>query len=284
MPWLAIPFSDYDTRHNLHKLFKVNGIPHLMFLDADGTVSCDDGIRLIKEYGTEAYPFTVQKINELTEQEERAKREQSLKSLLVTDSRDFVISSDGKKVYIIYVELLIQPCLYLFLHYLIPIYQVPVWDLEGKTVGLYFWSASYEPATEFTSKLVEVYNILKERGESFEIVLLSLGDDEEGFKQGLDGMPWLAVPFKDKCPHKLDRHFELLILPTLVIIGPDGKTLKSNVVEAIKDHGAFAFPFTSEKFEELAAIEKAWEEAQTLESILVSGDLNYVIGRDDVKV
>lgn len=100
MPWLAIPFSDSDTRENLNKLFKVKGIPHLMFLDDGGTFLSADGVRLVKEYGIEAYPFTAEKINDLKEQEERAKREQSLKSLLVTDSRDFVVSSDGKKVYL----------------------------------------------------------------------------------------------------------------------------------------------------------------------------------------
>lgn len=131
---------------------------------------------------------------------------------------------------------------------------------------------------------MEVYNVLKEKGESFEIVSLSLEDDEESFKQGLDSMPWLALPFNDKSREKLIRYFELSTLPTLVIIAPDGKTLKSNAAEAVEEHGAVAFPFTPEKFEELVAIEKAREEAQTLESFLVSGDLDYVIGKDEAKV
>lgn len=32
MPWLAIPFSDSDTRNNLNELFKGRGIPHLVIL------------------------------------------------------------------------------------------------------------------------------------------------------------------------------------------------------------------------------------------------------------
>ena len=97
-------------------------------------------------------------------------------------------------------------------------------------------------------------------------------------------LPWLALPFKDESCEKLARYFEHATLPTLVIIGPDGKTLHSNVAEAIKEHGIASYPFTPEKFAELAEIEKAEEANQTLESILVSGDLDFVLGKDGVKV
>jgi nucleoredoxin len=70
----------------------------------------------------------------------------------------------------------------------------------------------------------------------------------------------------------------------LVIIGPDGKTLHTNVVEAIEDHGIDAYPFTPEKFVELNEIAKAKEATQTLESVLVSGDQNFVIKNDGEKV
>ncbi|KAK4842012.1 hypothetical protein QYF36_014231 [Acer negundo] len=258
MPWLAIPFSDSETRDHLNALFKVRGIPNLVLLDDNGKVSSNGGVRLIQEYGTEGYPYTTEKIKELKEREEIAKREQSLKSVLVTHSRDFVVSYDGKKV--------------------------PVAELEGKTVGLYFSSSSYKASTDFTPKLVEVYEKLKDKGENFEIVLISLDDDEESFKQDLGSMPWLALPCKDKSCQKLVRYFELSTLPTVVIIGPDGKTLNSNVAETIEEHGIEAFPFTPEKFVELAAIEKAREEAQTLESVLVSRDLDFVIAKDGSKI
>ncbi|TXG56287.1 hypothetical protein EZV62_017600 [Acer yangbiense] len=220
-----------QTRDRLDDLFKVMGFHHLVLLDENGKVRCDSGVEFIRE--TEGYPFTTEQIKE---QEERAKREQSLKSFLVTQSRDFIVSSDGKKV--------------------------PVAELEGKTFGLYFSMSSCMPSTEFTPKLG--------RGESF--------------KQGLGSMPWLALPFKDKSCKRLVRCFELSTLHTLVIIGPDWKTLNSNVAEAIEEHGNEAFPFTPEKFAELAIIEKVREEAQTLESVLVSGDQGFVIGKDEAKI
>lgn len=98
MPWLAIPFSDSETRDRLDELFKVQGIPHLVILDENGKVSCESGVEIIREYGVEGYPFTPEKIKELKEQEEAARRNQSLRSILVSHSRDYVISSDGKKV------------------------------------------------------------------------------------------------------------------------------------------------------------------------------------------
>ncbi|OMO80191.1 C1-like protein [Corchorus olitorius] len=257
MPWLAIPFSDSETRNRLDELFKVMGIPHLVFLDENGKVSTDEGVAIVREYGEEGYPFTAEKIQELKDLEEKAKKEQSIKTILASRSRDFVVTSDENKV--------------------------PVSELEGKTVGLYFSVSSYQACADFTPKLAELYKKLKEKGENFEIVVISLDDEEEAFKESF-AAPWLALPFKDKIVEKLTRYFELSTLPTVVIIGPDGKTVHSNAAEAIEEHGIQAYPFTPERFAELAEIEKAKEAAQTLESILVSGDLDFVLGKDGAKV
>lgn len=94
----------------------------------------------------------------------------------------------------------------------------------------------------------------------------------------------MALPFKDKSCGKLTRCFELATLPTVVIIGSDGKTLHSNVAEAIEEHGIEAYPFTPEKFMELAGKDKAKEAAQTLESVLITGELDFLIGKDGAKV
>ncbi|GKD62263.1 hypothetical protein Tco_1299772 [Tanacetum coccineum] len=83
----------------------------------------------------------------------------------------------------------------------------------------------------------------------------------------------------EKC-EKLVRYFELSTLLTLVVIGPDGKTLHPNVADAVEEYGVIAYPFTPDKFVELEKIEKAKQEVQTLESVLVSGDLDFVLGKD----
>lgn len=99
MPWLAIPFSDLDTRKRLKDLFKVRGIPNLVIIDENGHVSTEKGTRIVTEYGAVAYPFTPEKINFLKEEEEAAKQNQTLSSILVSSSRDYLITNDGKQVY-----------------------------------------------------------------------------------------------------------------------------------------------------------------------------------------
>ncbi|KAI5573027.1 hypothetical protein BDE02_10G051200 [Populus trichocarpa] len=258
MPWLAIPFSDTETRQRLKEVFKVRGIPRLVIFDTNGKVSSDNGVRHVKEHGVDGYPFNLDRLNFLKEQEENAKKNQTISSILVSSSRDYVISNDGKKI--------------------------PVLDLEGKLVGLYFSAHAHRMCREFTPKLVELYKTLKEKGENFEVVLISLDDEEEDFKESFETMPWLALPFKDKSCEKLVRYFELRTIPNLVIIGQDGKTLNPNVAELIEEHGIEAYPFTPEKLDELAAIEKAKLESQTLESVLVNGENDFVIDKSGSKV
>ncbi|RDX85334.1 putative nucleoredoxin 1, partial [Mucuna pruriens] len=55
MPWLAIPFSDSETRNRLNELFDVRGIPHLALVDETGKVVTGDGVEVISEYGVEGY-------------------------------------------------------------------------------------------------------------------------------------------------------------------------------------------------------------------------------------
>nr|XP_019710017.1 probable nucleoredoxin 1-2 [Elaeis guineensis] len=261
MPWLAIPFSDSKARDQLNKLFKVRGIPHLVILDARGEVVNEEGVEAVRDYGSGAYPFTLEKINKLKEDEEAAKREQTLQTVLVSPSRDYLISNNGNKV--------------------------SVSELEGKIVCLYFTVNGFDPCDEFTVVLAKIYKTLKERGESFEVVLVSLDDEESSFKEGFASMPWLAIPFEDKSRERLVRYFELETAPTLVVLGPDGKTLHTNIAELVEEHGEEAwegFPFSQDKLDLLAEKAKAKLEAQTLESLLVSGEIDYVIGKDGVQV
>jgi len=99
MPWLAIPFSDSTTRHQINELFNVKGIPHLVVLDKNGEVANDKGSQAVIEYGSEAYPFTQEKIEKMKADAEAAKKNQTLRSVLVSSSRDFVVSNNGNKVF-----------------------------------------------------------------------------------------------------------------------------------------------------------------------------------------
>ncbi|XP_064966602.1 probable nucleoredoxin 1-1 [Musa acuminata AAA Group] len=264
MPWLAVPFADSDTRERLHDhfgSFEEYYPAQLIIYDAAiGMVVNEEGLRAVAKYGVNGYPFTVKRFYEL---EAAAKKERSLRSLLVSPSRDYLISNDGSKV--------------------------AVSDLEGKIVAFYFWyniPDKYGGPNKLTLVLAEIYRKLKEAGESFEVVLVPLDDDKSSYEQGLASMPWLAIPFEDEGCEKLVRYFELwpFQLPTVLVIGADGKIMLKNYDRLISKYGVLAweaFPFSKEQLDLLPEKAKA---AQTLESLLVAGDLDYVIGKEGLKV
>ncbi|XLR50569.1 hypothetical protein S83_001241 [Arachis hypogaea] len=92
--------------------------------------------------------FALAKIQELKDLEEEAKRNQSLKSLLLSPSGDFVLSYYKNKI--------------------------DVFEFKSKMVRLYFSLSSYERCTNFTFGLAEFYDKVRSDEESFEIVMIPL--------------------------------------------------------------------------------------------------------------
>merc|ERR1711915_49463 len=251
MPWLALPYSDENTRHKLDLTFQVNTIPCLVVIDKEGRLVTTQGVEIIEDHGVEAYPFTAERINQLRAEEEALRAAQTVESLLVSDERDFVIAHGRRKV--------------------------AVAELVGKIVGLYFSDLWCGSSRNFTPQLVEIYNEPMKKGVAFEIVFVSSDTDEEAFEEYYASMPWLALPFEDKIQKKLFRYFQVKATPTLIVLGPDGKTVQMEALGLIQDYGIQAYPFTEERLKELQAEEKARQEAQTLESLLVSEDRDFLI-------
>ena len=65
------------------------------------------------------------------------------------------------------------------------------------------------PCREFTPKLIETYNKLKEDGKNFEIVFASSDENAKGFEDYYKDMPWLAFPLNDHRAGALDEHFKV---------------------------------------------------------------------------
>ena len=87
-------------KHLQQVLLKAIGIFSIVILDASRKVLCENGFKLIEEYGIEGYPFSQQRIKEIEEQETAARKEQSLSlmPMLVLHPLDFVITNDDQKV------------------------------------------------------------------------------------------------------------------------------------------------------------------------------------------
>ncbi|BBN06337.1 nucleoredoxin [Marchantia polymorpha subsp. ruderalis] len=246
MPWLSLPYSDKKANQALYKVYDVQGVPSLVILDSDAQIIQEDAVTVISAFDSRAYPFTDEKVEEMTqilEAEKEAQRaSQSLESLLVTAERDFVVDHDSK--------------------------EVKVSSLVGKTVGLYFSAHWCPPCRGFTPKLIAVYEQLKQQGKPFEIIFISSDRDEEAFNKYYGSMPWLALPYSDRQPkrttkQKLSEYFDVKGIPTLVILGPDGKTLNKEGRKAIETFGAEGFPFAKEKEIELnKAVDDEMEKRQ----------------------
>ncbi|TKY75279.1 nucleoredoxin 2 [Spatholobus suberectus] len=263
MPWLAIPFSDLETKKALTRKYDVEGIPCLIFLQPDYSkedTTVRDGVELIYRYGIQAHPFSNERLEQLQREDKVKLENQTLINLLANHHRDYVLS-----------------------HTYTGVKQVPVASLVGKTIGLYFSAEWCVPCTKFTPKLISVYEKIKqelaEKGEEdFEVVLISSDRDQASFDSYLSSMPWLALPFGDAEIKNLVRHFNVQGIPCLVIIGPDGKTITVHGRSLINLYQENAYPFTNAKVEELE--KQLEEEAKGLPALVYHEghrhDLNLV--------
>ncbi|KAF8410373.1 hypothetical protein HHK36_002901 [Tetracentron sinense] len=242
MPWLAIPFSDLATKKALNQRFDIEGIPCLIILQPNDNATLREGVELIYRYGVRAFPFTKERLEEL-EKEEREKHEsQTLTNLLTNHTRDFLLGHPSHK-------------------------QVPVASLVGKTIGLYFSAEWCLPGFKFTPKLISIYQKIKQllvesKDEDFEVVLVSSDRNQIAFNSYFGTMPWLALPFGDPTIKSLTKYFDVQGIPSLLIVGPDGKTITRQGRNLINLYQEKAYPFTDAKLEFLE--KQIDEEAKSL--------------------
>ncbi|KAL8218413.1 hypothetical protein R6Q57_021786 [Mikania cordata] len=252
MPWLAIPFSDLETKKALNKRFDVDGIPCLIILqpDDDNDVNLlHDGVELIYRYGVDVYPFTNERLDELLRIEKENDEHQTLLNLLTNHDRDFVLAHSGSK-------------------------EISVSSLIGKTTGLYFSAQWCLPGHKFTPKLISIYDKIKqnitrqeltEEQEDFEIIYVSSDHNELEFNSSISVMPWLALPFGDSTIKNLTKYFDIRGIPSLVILGPNGKTVTKNGRSLINLYEEEAYPFTEAR---VGVLEKQIDEdAKNLPSV-----------------
>ncbi|KAK7320751.1 hypothetical protein VNO77_30518 [Canavalia gladiata] len=225
MPWLAVPF-EANLHRRLIDRYEVDRIPSLIPLCSDGITVEEDLLGYIEDYGADAFPFTRKRLEELKAIDQRKREEASLEELLTHEGRNFLISGDDRKL--------------------------DISEFTGKIIGLYFCAYWSPPCRAFTVQLTDAYNNLKtEKDHCFEIVLISTDRDHEEFNVNISSMPWLAVPYEDRTRHDLCRIFDIKGIPSLVLIGADGKVITMNGKFMVSSYGAEAFPFTEARIRDL---------------------------------
>lgn len=236
MPWVSIPFSATTTKRALNLKFDVESIPCFIILqpnyDDKQDSIIENGVDVIDRYGARAYPFTKERLEELMEEEKEKRENQTLKELLTTHERDFLVSHSMPK-------------------------KVPIASLMEKTIGLYFSAQWCSPGVKFTPKLASIYHKIKQEStvngnnDSFEIVFLSSDKDESSFDSHFCTMPWLALPFSDPTIKNLIKYFDVQSIPSLVILSPDGKTVTKQGRNLINLYQENAYPFTQVRIRSL---------------------------------
>ncbi|RVX16003.1 putative nucleoredoxin 2 [Vitis vinifera] len=291
MPWLAVPFSDLETKKALNRKFDIEGIPCLVILqpnDNKDEATLHDGVELIYRYGVNAFPFTKVRLEELRKEEREKHESQTLPNLLTNHNRDFLLGRPTAKQNLEIPGVAGQLNHYLppvqwftghmtrnqfvcqyfgMAHWWVTYVQVPISSLIGKTIGLYFSAQWCLPGVKFTPKLISIYQKIKQtlvddNEEDFEIVFVSSDRDQPSFDSYFGTMPWLAVPFGDPTIKTLTKYFDVQGIPCLVILGPDGKTVTKQGRYLINLYQENAYPFTEAKLE---LLEKQMdEEAKSL--------------------
>lgn len=253
MPWPAIPFQHINTprywgtrlSYPIHKCVS-DILPFSLVFDSTGILLRVGAENIFRAFGAEAYPFTNKRIRYLQCQDEKAANSTSITKLLTSHGLKHVINNEDE--------------------------MVPVKDLEGKVVALYF----YEDIDfdNFEKKLKKAYDkLVVEMKENFEIVLVYLHDtvdafkcsSETSFQRAICRMPWLALPYKDPRCKNLQRIFKYPCDlespgpdPRLVIIGPHGEYIEPYGADIFKlfqyptpGAATLAYPFTRGKVAEL---------------------------------
>ncbi|XP_074361926.1 putative nucleoredoxin 1 isoform X2 [Apium graveolens] len=257
MPWTAIPFSDISSRERLASRFAIrwpSRHPSSVVIDSSGMVLQNDGCDLFKRYGGLGYPFSDEWIQHLEIQDVATAKKPSLKALLASPKRDYVISNKGNKVLI---------------------------DALGeKVVALYFYEEGITP-TGVTANIKRAYKEFALNKSCFEVVLVYLHGtsetigktSEESFRNTFENMPWLAIPFKDPKCERLARFFgypnkqSSEEAPTLVIFGPHGEFIEPWGADIMYKFKLPAYPFTRERVAKLYTekiqqlkLEMLWEQ------------------------
>lgn len=156
MPWLAIPYPDFeDARRVCHECrASLYYDVRLFILDPERKVVRCAGGDFLKCYGAEAFPFTPERMSELSSQDQESNNDKtSLVTLLSYPGRDYLISNDQKKFS---KENNFK--------------KVLISNLKSKTVALFFYK-DVEHCKKLAEELRKVYERHK---EDFEVVLVYL--------------------------------------------------------------------------------------------------------------
>jgi len=84
MPFLAVPFSDRETKQKLSEKFGVSGIPTLILLNGKGEIITKEGRGIVSSHGATGFPYSTERISQL-EKVQRDKMENLPKKVKINE-------------------------------------------------------------------------------------------------------------------------------------------------------------------------------------------------------
>lgn len=100
-----------------------------------------------------------------------------------------------------------------------------------KIIGIYF--TNVDESKNNTPKLIEFYNEINKNEKQFEIIYMSMEEDENEFKNSLSSMPWLSLPIGDYGFFFADN-LKVRNCPHLSIINSSGRNILRNAIDSIQ--------------------------------------------------
>jgi len=200
----------------LSKMFKVRGIPTLVFLDGatGATITLEGREAMSEDDFLTQFPFRPKQVNVIQELGDSLRKPGG-------ETVGTAAALQGKDV-----------------------------------LGLYFSAHWCPPCQKFTPILSQKYTALKQAGKSVEVVFVSSDRDKEAFAHYHDTMTFLALPFEARgAKNTLSKHFKVEGIPTLVFVEAKTGTLITDSGRSEVDSNTFLedFPYYPKSVNDIAS-------------------------------
>ena len=105
---------------------------------------------------------------------------------------------------------------------------------EKPLIGLYFSALWCPPCVGFHSKLIEFYTNVNSSQPRIELILCSLDEDVEDFKEYLKKTPFPAIDYTDPKLEDLAEAFEIEGIPMVIVFDKNGNLIEVDGRQAIQ--------------------------------------------------
>lgn len=111
-------------------------------------------------------------------------------------------------------------------------------SLESVHFKLLYVSASWcPPCRLFVPELIEFYQEANSSEKRLEVVWVSRDRTEEDYRDLLDGMPWLAVPYEKGRISNILAHYNIEGIPKVLLLDEFGNIVHDECRQDIKEKG-----------------------------------------------